>query len=258
MATVVLIDDHEVGRVGRQALLEGCGHRVRPATWPAVEALQLDRHDDVDVTLAVVRADPRSWDRYAALGHHRSGGGFVGLPPGRVLAALSPGDLANPLLGVRLARRGIDEAVARAQIDHAEALDELVRGTVHGLPVGPSPSALAHLGVGRRTDPDLVLERVASLAETDPAYLRAFEPGVRQNESGLTRRRAHTLRVKVAELGDLLPSAERGIGGPVRDWSLPSWSAVVAYVNRSRGVADRREHGDPEPDPYGDEISRAG
>lgn len=254
MATVVLIDDHEVGRAGRQALLEGCGHRVRPATWPAVDALELDRHDDVDLTLAVVRADAASWDRYAALGLRRTGAGYVGLPPGRVLAALSPDALANPLLGVRLARRGIDEAIPRSQIDHAEALDALARGAVHGLPALPSAGALAHLGVGRRTDPDLVLERVLALAEADPAYLRAFEPGLRQNESGLTRRRAHTLRVKVAELGDLVPRAERGVGGPVRDWSLPSWSDVVAYVNRCRGLTDADDRIQPDHDP----VSRAG
>lgn len=247
MATVVLIDDHDVGRAGRQALLEACRHRVRPATWAAVESLDLDQQDEVDLTLAVVRADHGSWDRFAALGQRRAGGGFVGLPPGRVLAALSPSAMANPLLGVRLARRGIDETIPRLQIDHADALDALARGAVHGLPVAPSTAALARLGMGRRTDPDLVLERLAALAETDPAYLRAFEPGLRQNESGLSRRRAHTLRVKVAELGDLLPRTERGLGGPVRDWSLPSWTDVVAYVNRSRGIPDLADLGDPEP-----------
>ena len=258
MATVVLIDDHEVGRAGRQALLEACGHRVRPATWSAVESLELDSQDDVDVTLAVVRADAGSWDRYAALGQRRGEAGFVGLPPGRVLAALSPGALANPLLGVRLARRGIEEAIPRLQVDHAEALDALARGAVHGLPVAPSAAALAYHGVGRRTDPDLVLERVVGLAATDPAYLRAFEPGLRQNESGLTRRRAHTLRVKVSEVGDLLPRAERGIGGPVRDWSLPSWSEVVAYVNRCRGIYDRDDLGQAgsDPIPGGEEVGR--
>lgn len=249
VATVVLIDDHEVGRAGRQALLEACGHRVRPATWSAVESLELGRHDDVDLTLAVVRADPAAWDRYAAIGLRRSASGFVGLPPGRVLAALSPSALANPLLGVRLARRGIDEALPLLQIDNADALDALAHGAVHGLPVTPSAAALARLGVGRRTDPDGVLERVLALAETDPAYLRAFEPGLRQNESGLSRRRAHTLRVKLAELGDLLPRADRGIGGPVRDWSLPSWSEVVAFVNHSRGASDPADHGDRFLDP---------
>lgn len=236
MATVVLIDDHEVGRAGRQALLESWGHRVRPVTWAAVEVLELDLHDDVDLTLAVVRADAGSWDRYAALGLRRSDAGFVGLPPGRVIAALSPLAVANPLVGVRLARRGIDEVIPRQQLEHGEALDALARGSVHGQPVAPSAAALAQVGVGRRTDPDLVLERIAALAASDPAYLRAFEPGLRQNESGLSRRRAHTLRVKIAELGDLLPGEDRGRGGPVRDWSLPPWSDVVAYVNRSRGV----------------------
>ncbi|MEZ5178688.1 MAG: hypothetical protein R2746_10530 [Acidimicrobiales bacterium] len=234
----MLIDDHEVGRAGRQALLEACGHRVRPATWSAIEALELHTQGDVDVTLAVVRADARSWDRYAALGSRQPGGGFVGLPPGRVLAALAPTALANPLLGVRLANRGIDEVVPRPQVDDAEALDAVARGTVHGLPVAPSVAALARVGVGRRSDPDLVIERVTALAATDPAYLRAFEPGLRQNESGLSRRRVHTLRVKVAEAGDLLPRADRGVGGPVRDWSLPSWTDVVAFVNRCRGVVD--------------------
>lgn len=238
MATVVLIDDHEVGRAGRQALLEACGHRVRPATWAAVEALELDLVGDVDVTLAVVRADAGSWDRYGALGARRPGAGFVGLPSGRVLAALSSAALANPLLGVRLARRGIGEAISRLRIDHAEALDAVARGFMHGMPVAPAAADLLRIGVGRRTDPDLVLERVMAFAEQDPAYLRAFEPGLRQNESGLTRRRAHTLRVKLADLGDLLPPAQRGLGGPVRDWSLPSWNDVVAYVNRSRGVFD--------------------
>lgn len=249
MATVVLIDDHEVGRAGRQALLEASGHRVRPATWSAIESLELDRHDDVELTLAVVRADHAAWDRYVALGLRRSASGFVGLPPGRVLAALSPGALANPLLGVRLARRGIDEAIPLLQIDNADALDALARGAVHGLPVAPSAAVLERLGVGRRTDPDAVLERVLALAETDPAYLRAFEPGLRQNESGLSRRRAHTLRVKLAELGDLLPRADRGIGGPVRDWSLPPWSEVVAFVNRSRGASDLADRGDRVVDP---------
>jgi hypothetical protein len=239
VATVVLIDDHDVGRAGRQALLEARGHRVHPVTWSELASLALDQHDDVDLALAVVRADHGSWDRYAALGRGRLSTAQGGLAPGRLLAAVAPSEMANPLLGVRLARRGFREAVPRQHVDRADALDGLARAAVHGLPVAPSAAVLARLGVGRSTDPDGVLDRVMALAGTDPAYLRAFEPGLRQNESGLTRRRAHTLRVKVAELGDLLPRTERAVGATARDWSLASWRDVVAYVNLSRGVGDR-------------------
>ncbi len=91
------------------------------------------------------------------------------------------------------------------------------------------------------------MAQVQELISVDVSYLEAFEPGNRQNQSGLSRRRAHTLRVKVAEWGDLSSRAYRSRGGPTRDLSLPLWFEMVAFVNLCRGRDDLDLEDDPDP-----------
>jgi len=257
MARVVLIDDHEVGRVGRRVMLEELGHQVHACGWRDVSAGAASDPVVGDLTLAVVRADPCHWDRYQALRvlpRHPVNGGANGESPrssplgslgslGRTVAVVGWGAAANPLVGLRLANRGLNEAVLRSDLDRGEALRNLVAGRLPTQPTVSSAEVLAHLGCGRHADPDGVIERITTLARDRPAYFAAFEPGNRQLDSGLSRRRAHTLRVKVTELGDLLPRTGRGQGGPVRDWSLPSFADVVAFVNLCRGLDARPDVG---------------
>ena len=156
-------------------------------------------------------------------------------PDVRIAAVLDTAAYVNPLLRVRLAHAGVAEVLHRSQVADANGIGAVADGRVTGRSTEPDPSSLMLLGVGRRTDPCRVIERVLELGTTDPAYLRAFTPGTQQNESGLSRRRAHTLRVKVAELGHVLPDPAGASGGPQRDRSLPRWSEIVEFVNLWRG-----------------------
>ncbi len=230
---VYVVDDDEIGRLGRELVLRRLGQEVVATTWADL-ATRLDRGTAPDLVLAVVRRDRSQWDRYVVL---RSAGDLraaVG-PDTRLVAAGGEAELDNPLLGLRLVASGFEELLHRDDLASAGQLAALVSGAVRGFDPRPGPADLAVSNVGPRSDPARVVERLAELAEDDPAYLRAFQPGYRQNQCGLTRRRAHTLRVKVALMGDLQPDPARSLGGPVRDQSLPRWTEMVAFVNACRG-----------------------
>lgn len=232
MVDVVVVDDHEVERLGRELLLRRLGVDVVAGDWAQAPGL-LGSTRPALATL-VVRRDVSSWDRFRSL--HAVGDLRRTLGGGsRLVAVAEPAVLGSPLVRLRLAAAGIDEALLSSELSTGDALAQLVSGALTGRPVDPTAAELDGLRVGRRSAPGVVVERVLQLAEQDPAYLRAFQAGYQQNDCGLTRRRAHTLRVKVAELGDLRTDPSRWSGGPVRDQSLPRWSEVVAFVNRCRG-----------------------
>jgi hypothetical protein len=202
---VLVVDDGEVGRLGRAAALASAGHRPTAMGWEQAGRLA-DAPDSArfDLVLAALRPDLTSWDRYpmlATVARLRDQ-----LCPNQEIVGLVWGPaMQNPLLGTRLARAGVSRVVS---------------------------------AVGAATHPDGVVAWVLEQA-TDPqhgrAYLQAFDPAYVQNSCGLSRRQAHTLRVRLSRLGRILPSVARGGGGPERDTSLPRWVEVVAVVNRCRG-----------------------
>lgn len=226
---VVVVDDDEVERVGRVVLLERGGHVVRSGTWADVAVGVLDDAVSPEVVLLAVRRDVRSWDRYDGLRrigdlHARLGGGV------RVVGMIADG-FVEPLVMLRLTAVGVDEVVSLRAARSEDGLRSIVSGSDRG--AAADPPVLPWWGVGRRCDPNAVLDRVLELAATDESYLRALEPGVAQKDCGLSRRRARAFRQEVTELGDL--RVHGWGGGPDRDQSLPRWSEVVDFVNRCRG-----------------------
>ncbi|CAN5656662.1 hypothetical protein BH10ACT1_BH10ACT1_26960 [soil metagenome] len=240
----MVVDDDEIGRLGRDAAASRLGHRVVAVNWAAAATGVAVAWSSVDLVLAVVRADRDSWDRYRVLGHVQSLRDNAG-PEVRIAAVLDGAGYDNALVRLRLHAAGVNEVLHRSQVADGVAISELADGSTSGRPTRPTASELAALGVGRRTDPSRVVERIRELGIEDPAFLRAFTPGLAQNESGLSRRRAHTLRVRVADLGHVLPEVGYAAGGPERDRSLPRWTQVVEFVNRCRGVDP--SGGDTEP-----------
>ncbi len=233
MERIVVVDDDEVSAIGAVVVLERLG-------FDAVEVGWQDLHEaagmlgDVGVLLAVVRRDPTSWDRYRSL--HEAGDLRTFVPAGsRIVAVTGAAEATDPLLGLRLHRAGVDDVLTKRHIQSVDRLDAMASGQMVGLPPCPAPEALTPGFVGRRSDPTQVVDLINRMALRDPAYLRAFTPGLPRSSSGLTRRRAHTLRVKIAKLGDLSPDPSRRTGGPVRDESVPRWSQVVPFVNQIRG-----------------------
>ena len=163
--------------------------------------------------LALVRRDVSAFDRWERL---RSVGRLDGLggPSARVVALTEDATPVTPLGRLRLLRAGATEVHVAGQLATGALLDALVRLRADRSELGAG--RVGRIEFGPRCDPSAVVDHVLAKAEEDEAYVRAFHPEVAQNRSGLSRRRAHTLRVKVANLGDLRSPAPCG-GGPVRD-----------------------------------------
>lgn len=238
MARVLVIDDGEVGRLGRAAALDAAGHRTTAMGWEEAGRLSArTRSARFDLVLAGLRPDPTSWDRYSAIGTLRELGGVLEGPP-ELVALLWGRAVTNPLLGLRLARAGVSRVVEAGDASTIEELDRLVTSGTGRSPL-PDSLALALAGVGPGCDPEAVMAWVedrASDPEAGPAYLRAFDPNYAQNTCGLSRRKAHNLRVRLARLADIPPASARSAGGPHRDTSLARWAEVVGVVNACRGL----------------------
>ncbi len=128
---MVLVDDNEVGRIGRASLLVAAGHQVRPVDWAQVDPEVLT-DPSVELVLAVVRPDGMNWDRY----HRLRPIGVVassGRRP-RTVAIVAPRGMANPTLALRLAALGIDEMVSRRHASTGTDLGALVSGEGCGRP----------------------------------------------------------------------------------------------------------------------------
>lgn len=239
MVRVLVIDDGEVGRLGRAAALDLAGHRPTAVGWEeAGRIADRPRSTRFDLVLAGLRPDPTSWDRYRALGTLRA---LVdGMDASVDVVALVWGAAAvNPFLGLRLARAGVSRVVPACDAASSADLDAVVSDPRVGRCPVPDTFELALAGVGPDCDPDAVVAWVSERAD-DPklgdAYQRAFDPAFAQNTCGLSRRKAHTLRVHLAAIARMLPAAARSAGGPERDLSLPRWSEVVAVANQCRGL----------------------
>lgn len=254
MGRIVVVDDDEVSAVGAKVVLNRVGFDAVDTVWRDLPN-RLAGMGHIEVVIAVVRRDVSSWDRYRNL--HAAGDLRSHLPAStRIVAVAGAADAANPLLGLRLHRAGVDDLLTMRHVQSFERLAAVAGGQMTGRDPRPAPEALAPAFVGRRSDPSQVIDLIARLSLRDPAYLRAFTPGMAQSASGLTRRRAHTLRVKVAKIGDLSPDPSRRTGGPIRDESVPRWSQVVPFVNQIRGwrpedevidLSDERGSSGPSP-----------
>ena len=233
MGRIVVVDDDEVSAIGAQVVLKRLGFDAAEIGWNDLRQ-QAGELDDVDVLIAVIRRDPTSWDRYRSL--HEAGDLRTRVDAStRIVAITGAAEATNPLLGLRLHRAGVDDVLTQRHVQTVDRIVAVASGQMVGLPPCPPPEALTPGFVGRRSDPTQVVDLINRMALRDPAYLRAFTPGLPQSASGLTRRRAHTLRVKIAKLGDLAPDPSRRTGGPIRDESIPRWSQVVPFVNQIRG-----------------------
>lgn len=224
---VLIVDDNEIERAGREVVLVRRGHRVVAVDWRQARTERFD----ASVVLAVVRRDPTAFDRWGRL--RRSGPlQRLGAEDARRIVLTPDPAALDPIAELRLRRSGAAAVVASGAMTSGDRLDELVHETRFDL----LPLRLdgGRIEIGPKCDPEAVVAHVLAKAEVDDAYFRAFEPGTTQHGSGLTRRRAHTLRRKISALGDLsaLPTSA---GGPVRDLSLPRWSDMVDFVNRCRG-----------------------
>lgn len=232
MSDVVVVDDAEIGRLGWEIALEELGHRAIAMGW-ATAGVSATEIEGADLMVLVLRRDPRSWDRYRSLGHGlrlRSNAGRGC----RVVAALDSREMVNAMVRLRLVGLGVDEVIAAHRLQTREAAEDLVEGRLAGADPRPSSVELAVRRVGKRSDPNQVIGHLLALPQ-ELDHLRAFDPRVRQNQCGLSRRQALTLRRRVAEIGDLSPDPSNGAGGPVRNHSLPRWSDMVAFVNECRG-----------------------
>lgn len=233
MGQILVVDDDEIAGIGAQIVLTRIGFDAAETDWRGLPERSATM-SNVDVLLAVVRRDTTNWDRYRSL--HEAGDLRSRVQVNtRIVAVVEASDATNPLLGLRLQAMGVDDVVTMRHMQSVERIAAVAAGEMVGTAPRPAREALAPVFVGPRSNPAGVISLIAQLAQRDPAYLRAFTPGLTQNQSGLTRRRAHTLRVKVAKLGDLSPDPSRRTGGPVRDESLPRWSQMVPFVNQIRG-----------------------
>lgn len=230
MSAVLLVDDHEVESAGRTALLTRLGHDVEARSWSDL----VDQRAPLaaDLVLLVVRRDKRAWDRYravAAIGDLRD----RVAPDTRIVAVMADAGSRRPAIALRLCAAGATERVVTEELASAASLAALVADPAPAC--RPDDVELRELRLDRTSNPAAVVALIERLAAAEPAFHRAFHHGLAQNQSGLSRRRSHTLRVKVCRLGALAANPARSAGGPARDTSLARWHEVVAFVNRCRG-----------------------
>lgn len=230
---LVIVERNEVGRLGRVAVAQ----RALGAGWQVAGLRPSDLADgmrtDTDlgpgipgVILAIVGPDGPAFDRFdlvAGLGSLRTVTS-EGVRP-RVVAAV---DSDNPLLRVRLAAAGVDRIVGLSQVSVSEP------GVFAGaICIADGSAARSGLGASLGTDPDAVLDYVVR------HHLEAaFEPGLSQAKTGLSRRAVQRIRRDIAGLGGIRPSLDRYTGGADRSVDLPTWRDIVTYVNCARGEVD--------------------
>lgn len=179
MTHVLVVDNGEVGRLGRAAALEVAGHRPTAMGWEeAARLVDEPGSTQFDLVLAALRPDPSSWDRYGSL--TTAGKLARNLPGQPEMVALVWGDgVDNPLLGVRMARAGISRAVPSTDAGSSDDLHAIVTDATVGVRPTPTSQQLACVGVGVETDPDAVIAWIQDRMdhpEHGPAYRNAFEP----------------------------------------------------------------------------------
>ena len=239
-AQVLIIDDREISRLGRAAVLTAMGLEPITAAWDGVDRAVEEGGIDVDrvgFVIASIRPNVESWDRFGAVGTLAK---LVAAAPAsaRIVALLRGSAIDNPLLGLRLARAGVHRLVPSSEASSTDQIRRLVEDPRTGWAPSPSNADLALLSVAPTTDPEAVVAWVMERLQSDPdaeAYRNAFNPGVAQNACGLSRRKAHSMRVRLSALGRLTVPPTRFGGGPVKDCTLPRWTEVIAIANLCRG-----------------------
>lgn len=235
---VLLIEDGDIGRLGRKAAMETGGHEVVALRWSDLDGESTTDQPACDALLAVLTPDTSTWDRYPMLATLASLGDAQG-PGVTTIAVLDAEAADNPLIGLRLHRAGVDSVVTGAAIRTVEDMCRVISEVTATAPARPSDNDLRMVGVGPEADPDAVVSWVADRLRGPLAdeYRNAFDPGVTQAASGLSRRQARTLRVRLSALGKICPNPSHSGGGPVRDRSLPRWTEVIGVANLCRGLS---------------------
>lgn len=235
---VLVVEDGDIGRMGRTAALEMAGHDVAALRWAELVAGQAGGAPAHDVLVAVLTPDRASWDRYATVSTLAT---VVGeQEPGVTTVALLDADaLDNPVLALRLSQIGVDRLAGTAEIRTVDDMHRVVTDPSATVAARPDDIQLLGAGVAPGSDPEAVVAWVAErlAGPLGEHYRNAFDPRYTQNACGLTRRQAHTLRSRLAALGRIRPNPCHSGGGPVRDRSLPRWTEVVTVVNLCRGLA---------------------
>ena len=227
---VVVLDDDEIMRKGRCAafddaedfVLVGCGPTQRVAAWPS-------EWHDVDVVVVEAYHPEPTVDRFVGVQvvEHVRAASIAGSP--RVLV-VGPDD-DNPYLAVRLAEAGADHLYRRRELSTIQSLVDAVRSPDEARRPDLVDACRRIPGLNGPTKVNEVLRRLLEMGLSD-----AFEPGVPQRASGLSRRQHINARHLVHRQARLDAEAHRRTGGRQERGVVPSWREVVDFVNRARGV----------------------
>lgn len=233
-----VIEADEIERIGRLSALGSAGCNVVDAGSPedAADWTEADWRR-FDVVLFGLAPDRREWDRYWFLDVARTA---HEIHPNLRIIGLHHSAM-HPLVRPRLVAAGIKRAWPARLARTSSALVGLLTPRPHEAddPGSFGPDLRAAV-VGPRTDPSAVLDYVATEGLSE-----VFDHADTQADTGLSRRAIIRVRRRITELGDLSVPSGFATGGPCVDRSLPSWRAVVDYVNFARGCADNLVHAIP-------------
>lgn len=226
-----VIELDEIERIGRIAALGAAGCGVVDAAAP-VEAGEWNEESwrRFDVLLFGIVADDESWDRFDCI--RIANRAHLANPNVRLVALC--GDRVRPLVRVRLAQSGMHRIWSARRTRTIDELTRLINPAPHeGDRLAARGFDVRGAVVGTRTDPAAVLDHILEVEMTE-----VFDAADRQADTGLSRRQIMRLRREISQLGDLSVPSGYATGGPAVDRSLPSWRAVVNYVNRARGYGE--------------------
>lgn len=223
-----VIEADEIERIGRLSVLDRAGCSVVDAATPD-EAAEWGESDwrRLDVLLLGLAPDHSQWDRY---GHLEIARAAHEAHPNLRVVALHAASM-HPLVRVRLDLAGVRRACPSNLARTAQSLADLVHPRPHAVDRARKAACdVRGAIVGAHTDPTAVLKCVV-----DDDLCEVFDHADTQADTGLSRRAIIRIRSCVTRLGDLSVPSGYFTGGPCADRSMPSWRAVVDYVNCARG-----------------------
>lgn len=223
---VVVLDDDDLVRRGLASVFaEADGFSVRAAA-PLAEALAWsDEWDGVEVVVLDAYDAGEPFDRFSGVRLVRALRERDGAAGERATVVVVSGCAANPFLRLRMAEAGADLLLSKADVDAAVLLQAAEGAMAEGKRAGPTR------GLHRASGLNGLLE---DLRRRDLAG--AFRPGLTQDATGLSRRQVMALRREVQQRGGLEPDPTLRGGGPGVRGAVPTWRAVVDFVNRARGA----------------------
>jgi hypothetical protein len=187
-----------------------------------------DRWGPVDVVVVAAHARGAAFDRFRgvdAVDHLRAHGDA---PPSIFVIGL---DDDNPFLEVRLAEAGADHLYRRSEVATIADLLEAVRRPDEAHRPDARDAHHRIPGLKGPTGVNAVLRRLAGLGIGE-----AFEPGLAQSQTGLSRRQAINARKLVHETAKLDSAPWNRTGGMHDRGIVPTWREVVGFVNQARGL----------------------